>query len=152
MFLVSSILPKKTNEKIRLYMPPQVELFSFVFWENWRHTKRYFEMTFKIIWFKLWVISSTFQVCFWKKYILNCIKNSGLKSRFLYGLRFFVFLDLQANLPEISPFVICPNGCSKQHLFSVYSTCDVLPIYCMLFKEKILEWWRSSGAKKKREK
>ena len=34
-FLVSSILPKKNERKIRPnYMVPQVVLFSFVFWKN----------------------------------------------------------------------------------------------------------------------
>ena len=34
-----------------------------------------------------------------------------------------VLLDVQANLPEISPFSVCPNG---EHFFSnVYSTWDV---------------------------
>ena len=33
--------PKKMNEKIRL----QVELFSFVFWENWKHQKDILKLT-----------------------------------------------------------------------------------------------------------
>jgi len=36
-----------------------------------------------------------------------------------------VLLDVQANLPETSPFFVCPNGFCR-HLFSnVYSTWDV---------------------------
>ena len=30
-------------------MVPQVELFSFVFWENWRHLKRHFEINWPLI-------------------------------------------------------------------------------------------------------
>jgi hypothetical protein len=36
-----------------------------------------------------------------------------------------VLLDVQANLPETSPFFVCPNGFGE-HLFSnVYSSWDV---------------------------
>ena len=40
------------------------------------------------------------------KYVLNWIRNSGLKSRVLYCLSFwFLFLDVQANLSEASSFL-----------------------------------------------
>ena len=32
---------------------------------------------------------------------------------------------VQANLLDTSPFFICPNGCSKQVIFCVYTTLDV---------------------------
>ena len=32
-----------------------------------------------------------------------------------------VLIDVQANLPETSPFFVCPNGFGE-HLFYVYST------------------------------
>ena len=36
-----------------------------------------------------------------------------------------VLLDLQANLPETSPFLVCPNGFGEYFLKIVYSTWDV---------------------------
>ena len=53
------------------------------------------------------------------------IENSGLKFRFLFCLTFQFYLMVQANLPETSPFFVCPNGFGE-HLFSnVNSTWDV---------------------------
>ena len=41
-FLVSSILPNNEEKRINLTtMVPQVELFLFVFWKNWRHKKTF---------------------------------------------------------------------------------------------------------------
>ena len=34
-------------------------------------------------------------------------------------------LDVQASLPETSPFFVCPNVCSEQLFLSVVSTWDV---------------------------
>ena len=39
------------------------------------------------------------------KCILNCLQKSGLKHRLLYCLGFKIFHDVQANLPETSPFL-----------------------------------------------
>ena len=52
------------------------------------------------------------------------LENSGLKSRpILFNIS--VLLDVQANLPETSPFFVCPNGFGE-HLFSnVYSNWDI---------------------------
>ena len=58
---------------------------------------------------------SLFMFFVWK-YILNWIENSGLKCRVLYCIRFLVFLEIEANLPETSPFFSCPNGCAEQCL------------------------------------
>ena len=52
-------------------------------------------------------------------------KNSGLKSWFLYYLRFKILLDVQANLPETSPLVIYPNGCAEQIPLHLYGAWDV---------------------------
>ena len=41
--------PKKLTKKFDFTtMVPQVELFSFVFWENWRHQKNYFEINWPL--------------------------------------------------------------------------------------------------------
>ena len=48
-----------------------------------------------------------------------------MKSKLLYELRFYVLHDLQANLPQTSPFSICPNGFSEKLPSNVYSTWDV---------------------------
>ena len=56
------------------------------------------------------------------KYILNWIENSGSKFRLLYCFLFYNYLDVKANLPETSPFFICPNGCVEQLSSNVYST------------------------------
>ena len=36
-----------------------------------------------------------------------------------------VLLDVKANLPETSPFFICPNGCTEQLSSSAYDTWNV---------------------------
>ena len=36
-----------------------------------------------------------------------------------------VLLDVQANLPETSPFFVCPNGFGEYLSSNVYSTWDV---------------------------
>ena len=54
---------------------------------------------------------------FGQKNILNQLENSGLKSRFLFLFNISVLIDIQFNLPEISPFLVCPNGLGE-HLFS----------------------------------
>ena len=64
---------------------------------------------------KSWVIIFTFQV-FWLKKNSNYLDNSGLESRFLFCLNISVLLDVQANLPETSPFFVYPNGFGE-HLF-----------------------------------
>ena len=51
----------------------------------------------------------TFQVIWVKKHS-ELIENSGLKSRFFTLFNISVLLDVQANLPESSPFFISPNG------------------------------------------
>ena len=50
-FLVSSILPKNEQRKIDfITMVPQVELFLFVFWDNWRHQKGISKITDLYMW------------------------------------------------------------------------------------------------------
>ena len=36
-----------------------------------------------------------------------------------------VLLDVKANLPETSPFFICPNGCTEQLSSNAYDTWNV---------------------------
>ena len=60
----------------------------------------------------------TFQVIWVKKHS-ELIENSGLKSRFFTLFNISVLLDVQANLPESSPFFVCPNGIGE-HLFQMF--------------------------------
>ena len=43
--LISKCLPKNEQKFDFTTMVPQVELFSFVFWENWRHQKDISKLT-----------------------------------------------------------------------------------------------------------
>ena len=56
-----------------------------------------------------------------------------------------VLLDVQAYLPETSPFSVCPNGFGE-HLFSnVYSTylgCITLYVPCLFCQMQFSVWWR----------
>ena len=65
----------------------------------------------------------TFQCFLCEKTTFNLeIQDQNLDS---YLFNTSVLPDVQANLPEKSPFFVCPNGFGE-HLFSnVYSTWDV---------------------------
>ena len=43
----------------------------------------------------------------------------------LFMILVLVLLDVKANLPETSPFFICPNGCAEQLSSSPYDTWNV---------------------------
>ena len=63
-----------------------------------------------------------------------------------------VLLDVQANLPETSPFFVCPNGFSEHLLSNVYST-YILGMYNfgramkfrLLLVRMMAEWLMSIG-------
>ena len=74
-----------------------------------------------------------------------------MKSKLLYELTFYVLHDLQANLPQTSPFSICPNGFSEKLPSNVYSTWHVQGDFvfrakssfmCNSLDPRTLPWWK----------
>ena len=105
--------PKKQTKKFDFTtMVPQVELFSFVFWENWRHLKRHFKIKWQIGGLPVFAIS--FNSVYKLRININLFnKKVNLISN--YTMFFFFTFKCYANFDKIGGRFICNSDyCSRQ--------------------------------------
>ena len=70
--------------------------------------------------------------------ILNQFENSGLKSRYFVSYFQFYLLNVEANLPETSPFFVCPNGFGEHLFFKCLQYFGCITLYMVFLRGYVM--------------